>query len=63
MASYVIFERANGFHNTQGRPDQPATTSFSRVGDCGTVQGTQLDPYRDRDAPAGVAQRPRASAL
>lgn len=45
-AAYVAFERANGFYNSRGEPGEPATTSFSRSGDCGLVQGTQINPLR-----------------
>lgn len=40
-SEYVVVERASGFHNTMGRPDEPATASFS--GGDGT-QGTTFEP-------------------
>lgn len=27
-STFVAFERANGFHNTMGKPDEPGTASF-----------------------------------
>ena len=38
---YVRIERAAGFHNTMGEPDEPATASFSN----GYLHGTTIDPY------------------
>lgn len=38
--TWVAFERRNGFRNTMGEPDEPATSSFS--GKFG--EGTTRDP-------------------
>src|SRR5688500_1051709 len=37
MAEYVAAERSAGFHNTQGKPQEPATAGFS-----GTVGGRRV---------------------
>lgn len=37
---YVALERAMGFNNTMGEPEEPATAAFSR----NRVRGTQVIP-------------------
>lgn len=37
---YVALERAMGFNNTMGEPEEPATTTFGR----NRVRGTQVIP-------------------
>lgn len=39
MEDYVKAERAAGFHNTLGEPDQPATVMFNGKDGPHTVQG------------------------
>ncbi len=41
-AEFVARERACGFHNTLGEPDEPATGGFSAGGWCGRTYG---EPY------------------
>lgn len=44
---YVNAERAAGFHNTMGQPDEPATASF---GTSRGQRGTTFDPAREKRA-------------
>lgn len=43
-AEFVAAERAAGFHNTMGRPDEPATAGFSN----GAVRG---EVHYEKDEP------------
>jgi hypothetical protein len=52
-AGFVAMERRAGFRNTMGQPDEPGTGGFSstyRPGqpDEHTLEGTIIDPYRER---------------
>ena len=45
-AEYVAAERHAGFHNTTGRPDEPATAAWG--GNSG-ISGTTFDPHADEE--------------
>jgi hypothetical protein len=44
-ATYVAAERAAGFYNTLGQPDEPATAAF--IGNDGSC-GSTLNPDREK---------------
>jgi hypothetical protein len=50
-AEWVHAERAAGFHNTMGRPEEPATGGFSGNGMRGTVTYGGSEPRSDGSEP------------